>query len=92
MCNRVGLEGEMDFCGESIVVDPNGDVVAKADDTEQILYADIDFKMIREARNNFSCKKTGAIEERKLTVKLYEIPFANRCVYYQRHLTIPKPS
>ena len=53
MCNRVGVEHEMHFCGESIVVDPNGDVLAKADDTEQILYADIDFDVIptsREAR------------------------------------------
>jgi predicted amidohydrolase len=52
MCNRVGLEGKMDFCGESMVVDPNGDVVVKAEDTEQILYADIDFGMINEARKN----------------------------------------
>ena len=52
MCNRVGLEGGMDFCGESIVINPNGDVVAKADDTEQILYADIDFKLIEKAREN----------------------------------------
>ena len=52
MCNRVGLEGKMDFCGESIVVDPNGDVVVKADNTEQILYAHIDFEMIEESRKN----------------------------------------
>ncbi len=52
MCNRVGLEGAMHFSGESIVIDPNGDIVAKADDTEQILYADIDFGMIEEARKN----------------------------------------
>jgi beta-ureidopropionase len=50
MCNRVGVEGEMDFCGESIVVDPSGGVVAKADDTEQILYAEIDFDLIEKSR------------------------------------------
>lgn len=50
MCNRVGLEGEMDFAGESIVVDPNGDVVAKADDQEQILYADIDITKVLKSR------------------------------------------
>ena len=32
MCNRVGAEGDMDFSGESIVVDANGNVLAKADD------------------------------------------------------------
>lgn len=42
MCNRVGTEGEMDFSGESIVVDASGNVIAKADDNEQILYVDID--------------------------------------------------
>ena len=29
MCNRVGTEGDMDFSGESIVVDPNGDTIIK---------------------------------------------------------------
>ena len=52
MCNRTGLEGDMDFCGESIVVDPNGEVVAKADDQAQILYADINLTHTQEARNN----------------------------------------
>lgn len=41
MCNRVGVEDEMDFSGESIVVDANGNVIAKADDKEQIIYVDI---------------------------------------------------
>jgi predicted amidohydrolase len=50
MCNRVGKEGEMDFAGQSIVVDPNGDVVVKAGDNEQIVYADIDLEMIGKAR------------------------------------------
>lgn len=51
MCNRVGIEGNMHFCGESIVVDPNGDIVCKADDTEQILYADIDLSLVSQARD-----------------------------------------
>ena len=53
MCNRVGAEGDMHFSGESIVVDANGDVLAKADDREQILYVDADLssaKAIRDAR------------------------------------------
>ena len=35
MCNRVGAEGDMDFSGESIVVDANGNVLAKADDNDK---------------------------------------------------------
>jgi len=53
MCNRVGCEGEMKFSGESIVVDANGNVIAKADDKEQILYVDVDIlesKKVRESR------------------------------------------
>lgn len=44
MCNRVGKEDEMDFSGESIVVDAEGNTIAKADDTEQIVYVDIELK------------------------------------------------
>jgi len=42
MCNRVGAEGEMDFSGESIVADANGNCLLLADDSEGIFYADID--------------------------------------------------
>lgn len=35
MCNRVGVEGDMEFSGESIVADANGDRVVMADDREQ---------------------------------------------------------
>jgi predicted amidohydrolase len=51
MCNSVGKEGDMDFAGESIVVNPNGDVVAKADNKEQIIYADIDINEVYKCRN-----------------------------------------
>ena len=44
MCNRVGLEGKMEFAGESLVADANGGLVVKADDTVQVLYAEIDLK------------------------------------------------
>ena len=50
MCNRVGTEGDMDFSGESIVVDPNGDTVIKADDTEQLVYADLDLPQAANIR------------------------------------------
>lgn len=51
MCNRVGTEGEMDFSGESIIVDANGNVIVKADDKEQIIYADIDLHKSSDIRN-----------------------------------------
>lgn len=51
MCNRVGTEGEMDFSGESIVVDADGNTILKADDREQILYEDIDLVKAGEIRS-----------------------------------------
>ncbi|MHC1721042.1 MAG: carbon-nitrogen hydrolase family protein [Clostridiaceae bacterium] len=51
MCNRVGLEGDMDFAGESIIVDPNGDVVYKGDDREGLITKDIDLSISRLIRS-----------------------------------------
>lgn len=42
MCNRVGREGEMEFAGESLVVSADGQTILKADDTEKMIYVDID--------------------------------------------------
>lgn len=61
MCNRVGCEGEMDFSGESIAVDANGKVVAKAGDEEQIVYVDMeiaDSGKIRESRPYTGLRRT----------------------------------
>jgi len=41
----------LDFAGESIVVNPNGDVVVKVDNKEQIIYADIDINEVAKCRN-----------------------------------------
>lgn len=54
MCNRVGKEGDMDFAGESIVVDPDGDVVIKGDDREGLHYADIDIENAAASRRKRS--------------------------------------
>lgn len=50
MCNRVGSEGEVVFCGESVVVDPNGRIVAKASTSPELLVADIDLAEVALAR------------------------------------------
>lgn len=52
MCNRVGTEDAMQFAGESIVIHPSGDIIAKADDKEQLLICDIDLDEVRKIRNN----------------------------------------
>ena len=53
MCNRVGVEGEMDFAGESMAVDANGEILARAYDTEQIVYVD------------FNLEKSGKVREKR---------------------------
>ncbi|MBQ6611570.1 MAG: carbon-nitrogen hydrolase family protein, partial [Oscillospiraceae bacterium] len=50
MCNRTGLEGKMDFSGESIVADYNGSTLALADDNEQLLFADVNMSAASQAR------------------------------------------
>ena len=44
MVNRVGLEGEMDYCGESVFAGPDGNVLAVGDDREGLVIADLDFE------------------------------------------------
>ncbi|MGN1090567.1 MAG: carbon-nitrogen hydrolase family protein, partial [Huintestinicola sp.] len=41
MCNRVGVEDKMEFSGESIVVDHNGNTVLLANDSEGLYITDI---------------------------------------------------
>lgn len=65
MCNRVGSEAEMDFAGESIVVSPQGEVILKADDTEQLIYADID---LQQAGNIRGGKNYTALRRREFYV------------------------
>jgi predicted amidohydrolase len=51
MCNRVGTEGNMVFAGESIAVDANGNVIVKADDSEQLIFAEIDLPDVKKVRS-----------------------------------------
>lgn len=50
MCNRIGPEGNMDFCGETLMTGPDGRVLAIADDREQLLFADMDLKSTADIR------------------------------------------
>ncbi len=48
--NRVGVEDEMTFYGESFIADPFGEVLAQAGAEEEVLVADLDLGKIRELR------------------------------------------
>ena len=40
----------MDFCGETLMAAPDGSLLALADDTEQLLFADMDLAGTAEIR------------------------------------------
>ena len=58
MCNRVGREDAMDFSGESLVIHPSGDILAKADDSEQLLTCEINLQERSQLRNKKPYLKT----------------------------------
>lgn len=41
MCNRVGTEDAMTFAGQSLLAAPNGDLLYKAGDQEELLFVDV---------------------------------------------------
>ncbi len=52
--NRVGVEDSLQFWGNSFVVDPFGEVIARADaSAEEILVTDCDLGLIEETRRNW---------------------------------------
>ncbi len=52
MCNRVGLEDNMDFAGQSLLVDSDGNVIFKADEKEQLIVQEIDLSKAKESRKS----------------------------------------
>ncbi len=49
-CNRVGEEPELTFAGGSYVVDPAGEIIAKAGTEEELLVVEIDRTLVAENR------------------------------------------
>lgn len=52
-CNRVGTGGKLHYSGDSMIIDPLGTVLAQGDDTESIIYADIDASEVARVRAQF---------------------------------------
>lgn len=52
--NFQGPEGELDYCGLSCVVAPDGQILARARDPEQLLIADLEPERIAMVREGFS--------------------------------------
>ena len=52
-CNEVGRNGSYVLGGNSMVVNPKGDIIAQAGDAEEILYADVDMDLVDSWRKDF---------------------------------------
>jgi predicted amidohydrolase len=52
MCNRVGTENDITFCGRSVIADYRGDVIKYADESEQLLAGELDLEAVRQTRIN----------------------------------------
>jgi len=50
MCNRVGIEDQMEFLGESIVVNYNGETLVLADDQEELIITEINLSEASKER------------------------------------------
>lgn len=48
--NRVGVDGDVDFFGHSVISDPVGNLLAKADDQETIITATLEERILLEER------------------------------------------
>jgi predicted amidohydrolase len=85
MCNRVGQESEMNFSGESIVVNQNGEAIKKAGDQEEIIYVDIDLsdsKKIRESRLYTQLKRTKFYRKLSCHKVRFSLYTCSKEVYY----------
>ena len=51
--NRVGEGGRLHYSGDSLIVDPFGEIVAEAADTETIITADVDPGRVRAVRSEY---------------------------------------
>lgn len=56
-CDGVGTHGGVTLAGHSMIIDPWGEIIAEAGETEQILSAEVDPGLIIDNRNNFSALK-----------------------------------
>jgi predicted amidohydrolase len=50
MCNRVGQEDGMSFAGESLLTDPDGNLLAKGGSGEELLVGDINQDLVKKSR------------------------------------------
>ncbi len=61
-CNRCGSGGGLDYSGDSMIVSPDGSCLARCDNSEMNIYADIDIENVHNLRHSFPVKTDRRIE------------------------------
>jgi len=56
-CNMAGTDSDTALAGNSMVVNPWGEVIARAEEGEQVLLADLDMELLRSIREEFPVLK-----------------------------------
>ncbi len=70
--NRTGTEGEMKFWGGSFISDAWGKVIARADDKERVLVAELDLSLNKDIREGWGFFRNRRIDSYGLIPKLKE--------------------
>jgi predicted amidohydrolase len=53
--NRTGQGDNSNWCGHSVVIDPWGNILAEAEETETVLVADLEMGLVDEVRGRIPC-------------------------------------
>ena len=51
--NRIGIEGDIEFWGQSFACDPMGEIIAKGEQSDEILTFEFDKSAVSEARRQW---------------------------------------
>jgi len=54
ICNRVGSDNVFTYFGESTVADPFGNLLCRAGNSEEIVYANLDFSLIQQSKQTYN--------------------------------------
>ncbi|MFX0202830.1 MAG: carbon-nitrogen hydrolase family protein [Candidatus Hodarchaeota archaeon] len=57
ICNRVGSDNIFTYFGESTVADPFGNLLCRAGNSEEIVYAELDFSLISKSKQTYDYLK-----------------------------------
>jgi predicted amidohydrolase len=53
--NRVGVSENTHFCGNSMIIDPWGKILAQGGEEEAVIVAELDMSQVEQVRNTIPC-------------------------------------